>query len=242
MGALATLITGGSKRTLLRDKDDKADILLIDVTTKLTPQFESEATDFPVEDGQDITDHVRVKPIRITVEGSVSQTPLSWKQEVSGLITSGSAYAAKSLGGFGQSAGAVVGGALGANILKLNSNSQSSPAMLTFQILTDLIQNKRRFTLVDQYRRYTNLVMTSLTFPQDPKTGQKIDFSFTCKQIKVVSSQSTTIHKVHKDAAHSAGKTEKKGQQGAQEAQDGSLAYKGASAGWNALKGLVGGG
>jgi hypothetical protein len=38
--------------------------------------FESEVTDHPVEQGADISDHVRPKPVVVTVEGVVSDTPV----------------------------------------------------------------------------------------------------------------------------------------------------------------------
>jgi hypothetical protein len=38
--------------------------------------FESEVTEHPVETGADITDHARAKPVQISLEGIVSNTPI----------------------------------------------------------------------------------------------------------------------------------------------------------------------
>lgn len=48
----------------------------IDVELSSTTSFESEATEYPVESGADITDHVRARPIEVEIEGLVSDTPI----------------------------------------------------------------------------------------------------------------------------------------------------------------------
>lgn len=49
----------------------------IDVAVTEEHSFENEVTDHPVEKGSSIADHVRPKPNTVTVEGLVSDTPLS---------------------------------------------------------------------------------------------------------------------------------------------------------------------
>lgn len=48
----------------------------IDASISEDHSFDSDVTDFPVEQGANITDNVRPKPIVITIEGIVSDTPL----------------------------------------------------------------------------------------------------------------------------------------------------------------------
>lgn len=48
----------------------------IDATVTESHTFDSDVTDFPVEKGADITDHVRPKPLKISMEGLVSATPI----------------------------------------------------------------------------------------------------------------------------------------------------------------------
>jgi len=52
------------------------DDYIIDCAVTEGHSFKSEVTQFPVEEGADITDHVRVLPDVITLEGLVSDTPL----------------------------------------------------------------------------------------------------------------------------------------------------------------------
>lgn len=49
---------------------------LIDVEVTGDHRFPGEATEFPVEIGSDISDHVRNKPIELSIEGVVSDTPI----------------------------------------------------------------------------------------------------------------------------------------------------------------------
>ena len=49
---------------------------LIDAATTLEHSFDSETTDHPVEKGADVTDNTRPKPIMLTMECIVSDTPI----------------------------------------------------------------------------------------------------------------------------------------------------------------------
>lgn len=48
----------------------------IDVAIREEHAFENEITEHPVEQGADIVDHVRARPIVVTLEGCVSDTPI----------------------------------------------------------------------------------------------------------------------------------------------------------------------
>jgi hypothetical protein len=49
---------------------------LIDASLSETHSRNSEATEFPVESGADLTDHIRALPIELEIEGIVSNTPI----------------------------------------------------------------------------------------------------------------------------------------------------------------------
>lgn len=48
----------------------------IDVAVRESHQFPSEVTRLPVETGTDITDHIRNRPVVVTLDGIVSDTPI----------------------------------------------------------------------------------------------------------------------------------------------------------------------
>ena len=56
--------------------DGTLDLVQLDVYDSETHGMPTEVTEFPVEDGPDISDNVRRKPKTLTIEGYVSDTPL----------------------------------------------------------------------------------------------------------------------------------------------------------------------
>ena len=56
--------------------DGSVDVVQLDVYDSETHGMPTEVTEFPVEDGPDISDNVRRKPKTLTIEGYVSDTPL----------------------------------------------------------------------------------------------------------------------------------------------------------------------
>jgi hypothetical protein len=48
----------------------------IDVAVTIDASIVNDVTEHPVEDGADVADHVRAKPIRLVIEGVVSDTPI----------------------------------------------------------------------------------------------------------------------------------------------------------------------
>lgn len=53
----------------------------IDVAKVEQHSFENEVTSFPVEKGADVTDHVRARPISVSIDGVVSNTPIGSRSE-----------------------------------------------------------------------------------------------------------------------------------------------------------------
>ena len=54
----------------------KIGVFLIDASIRESHTFASELTAHPVEEGADVTDHVRTLPITLTIDGIVSDTPI----------------------------------------------------------------------------------------------------------------------------------------------------------------------
>jgi hypothetical protein len=58
------------------------DDFLIDVILNETHEFENEVTEYPVESGSNITDNVRPKPIVVTMECLVSNSPIGFLKDL----------------------------------------------------------------------------------------------------------------------------------------------------------------
>ena len=61
---------------------DGIGVVAIDVRLSESHDFESTVTSFPVEDGSVISDHILVTPFTVSVEGLVSNSPLSESENV----------------------------------------------------------------------------------------------------------------------------------------------------------------
>lgn len=220
MAIISLLLGGFQNRTTLRENASDADILPIDVTMQRTTNYENDITQIPVEEGLDVTDHVKTKPITMTVEGIISETPLSIEGQKAALITSGGSFAAKQLGGFKGGLGTAIAGAgagkLGAKLFQ----ADGSPAELGRAILEKLALNKTRFRIAVGKKILDDMIISRLSIPEENATGRALKFSATFQQIRVVKGQTVFIQKIARSAAHSAGSKTNLGAQASTQATE----------------------
>lgn len=145
----------------------KASIGSVEVDASITETHTgtAEVTDHPVEQGAAVSDHVRVQPATLTLEGFVSNTPLP--------LSSDPLTRRNSLG------------------VEFDSRS-SMDLSRAGQAYTDLERLKNAgelFTVVTMLRSYDNMLMTSLVVPRDATTGDGLRFSATFKQVRLATSR-----------------------------------------------------
>lgn len=198
----------------INNKDRFPDLLVVDATVSEVPTYEAEPTEHPIEDGSAITDHVKVKPITLKIDGIISETPLTLSAQLAGLTAAAGSVGGSIVGGFkggvANQLATIGAGKLGAKIF---GNTQS-PVVIARQQLRDLLLKKRLHRIVTKYEVFDNMILTSLTFTRDQNTGGSIKFSATAKQIKIVKSEVVTIDNIARSAAHGSKKTKLGQQQG----------------------------
>lgn len=150
--------------TIFNSKRAKIDTLEIDVVLSESHSADADATDHPVEQGVNITDHVRVKPETLTIEGLISNTPIP----------------------------------TAARAEKEQIWGDPGPAETARDTLTRLKNNGDLLTVITKLRTYTNMVITSLSFPRDSKTGNALKFSVTLKNVVVVRSETVKVNTTYK--------------------------------------------
>lgn len=125
-----------------------------------------DVTEYPVESGAVIADHVQMRPIELTIQGVITDSPLGY---------------------------AVIGNIQ--NLVRSVSTlfGQTSRSIDAFNELLELQKKRIPFTVVTGLRRYENMIMTELTVPRTAQTGGAIHFSATMKEVKIVSSQHTNL-------------------------------------------------
>jgi len=212
---LLSLITQNKpQRVSFGGKDIGNDLFIVDVTNSDAYSIESEVTESPVEDGANISDHARLKPIIYNIEGEISETPLTLAASLQSLVTTVGATVGRELGGFGQTIGGAIGGVaggFGASLFQETAN----PAKAARDKLEQLIQSKTIFTIITKNKKLENMILTSLRFPRSQGDGKKLKFSATAKQIVIVSSQTVLVKNIARSAANSAAGVQKLGTQSA---------------------------
>lgn len=218
MAIVSFLLNLNQVRTTFRENNSDTDILPVDVTTQRTTNFENDMTQHPVEEGPDVTDHIRTKPITMSIDGLISESPISLDSQKAGLISSGASYSNRALGGFkGGFGSAAVGAGAGKVGAKL-FQSGGTPAEIGRKVLEDLVTSKKRFRVAVGNRILDNMVMTRLSIPEDNQTGRALKFSCTLQQIRVVTGETILIERISTSAAHTGGKKTNLGGQATTEA------------------------
>ena len=143
--------------------DENGAVLSVDAVLVERHEMASRVSQYPVEDGGTISDHILNEPRRVSIEGFVTDSPLS------GLPVPG------------------------AGIIEAVALAGQSPTRGAFGFLESLRDDRMRVTLVTGLKRYESMVLTTLSIPRDGGTGQALRFSADFVEIEVVETQSVTI-------------------------------------------------
>lgn len=136
----------------------------LDAKISTTHIFGSSITEFPVESGSSITDHVHLAPVQLSIEGYVSDSPIS--------ILPTTMTAMKGDVGDG------------------NKYSYSKNA---FDILMLVYKSKTPLTVIDRLETYQNMMIERLEIPQSRDRGQGLWFTMSLRQISIASTLSAAL-------------------------------------------------
>lgn len=148
------------------------DAITLDASIKETHKSTVEITEHPVEDGAVISDHARTKPAEITIEGMISNTPVTRDQETRIIENAGVQIETTS----------VQDAILGA----------PGYAEQIFAQLETLRDTHKLMDVTTGVKSYTNMGIVSLEIPRDAKSGDAIFFSISLKEVRLVKNQTTT--------------------------------------------------
>lgn len=187
-------------------------VLTIDATIEETHTSTIDITDFPIEDGSVISDHFILRPKELSIEGIITNSPLTPYSQITGILSSGIVAASSKIGV--PIIGGLLGAGLGASIGGLLATS-SNRAKDAFHFLQQLQEQRQLFDVVTGIKVYKNMCLTSLTVPRRADTGQSIRFSATLREVNVVSSEIIKLPEsiIHPSVASSATKKTDLGRQ-----------------------------
>jgi hypothetical protein len=190
MADIFDIITGADKRvalSYLSGEDAEAlELLKIDATRAEEHTFKSKATQHEVEDGANISDHVIKGGRMVTLNGVISDDPIS--------IT------AAAVGGISGITGSLVGGLGGAvatgAISKIGSeliSTGSKPSKDAIDILEYIYEENIPLMITTSLKTYTNMIMESLTVPRNSRNANSLEFSASFKEIRIVENEVVEI-------------------------------------------------
>lgn len=157
--------------TVHRPSRTKIGDIEIDVVLTESSTDSAETTDHPVEQGFDVSDHARLKPVTLQITGIISNTPVGAVQS----------QRVVSLGGgvtFTSVSTERVGGAIGF-------------AERAAADLRKLLEARQLVTVTTSKRVYTDMMLTDLITPRDGKTGDALTFQATFKRVRIVQNKTT---------------------------------------------------
>lgn len=194
MGVVSVLFRRPQPTQVLRTIGNSITPLLLDATVKENFTSTAEATQHPVEDGADVTDHVIIRPNGLTISGIITETPF---EGLAGLVKAAGASVGSSigqaLGPFGTAVGAVAGG-IGAKSIASSifgsSDRQLGAVSAEFVKLRDA---KMPVDIQTGLQLYSSYILTSFTCSRDQKSGGSINVDLEFKELILVESETTQV-------------------------------------------------
>jgi hypothetical protein len=160
---------------LFRQGSTKIGAITLDVLLTENPTHSAEVTDHQVEEGANVSDHVRQKPDTLQLEGILSNTPVTGSQ-MTRVIESG-------------------GLVFDSNIFADEESPRGSAgyAEAAYKALLELKEAGTVITVTTSRKTYENMVIEQIQAPRDARTGDAIRILVNLKQVRIVSNRLTTV-------------------------------------------------
>ncbi len=176
--------------SLLFRQPKKAQIscLQLDASLSETHERSSIITDHEIEDGSDISDNIRLNPEKVTINGLVSNAPVS---DVASLVGTGVSTLTGGIqqllpGGFGNAVAVGAGVGLG-SLAGLVTSSPRNP-IDAFKYLEELWKQRQRFTIITSLTQYDSMAIENMSFPRSATIGGSLEFTISMKKVRIVKS------------------------------------------------------
>ncbi len=164
-------------------KDGEKTIIACDAILSEVHQMTAEATQHEIEDGSDIHDHIINRGRTLTIEGLISDDPITVLQ--TGII--------------GRTIATATPGFLRTKIGYGISGSKGKPSKAAFDSFNEIYDNKISVTILTGLKQYENMVMEDFNVPRSSKTIRSLEFTATFRQIRIVSAALISAPTIYQD-------------------------------------------
>lgn len=203
MGALSLILGKKQLRTSIGGNEDGTlAVLVLDAAESIEHAYGATPTKNPIEKGSDISDHIRLENVILSINGIMAEAPLSVLGSAFNVVTGAIGSKASVLGPFGSVAATAGVGSISGLIANRNPNDNQF-VKNAFKYLVELRDNRIPFNIVTSLQSYKNMVVTKLSFPQNAGIGGSLVFSATFEQIQLVETQMIVLAKVKNNSAAS---------------------------------------
>ena len=168
-------------------------VVSIDASMSENHSRKAVPTEFELETGETISDHIILKPFMLELNGIISDTPIDILQAA--LITGATAIL--------PPAGIVGAGVLGVAVSSALSGSKK-PSVQNFLALMNLQEQRLPITVVTTLQVYNNMFITDVSVPRDSQNGNVLNFKVSLVQLLIVSPQTVNVN-IYADPNLSAG-------------------------------------
>lgn len=172
--------------TILTNRKEPGRIgsLVLDAILSDSHEYSNDITNYPIEEGSDISDHIKRTPVSVSITGIITNSPLetlvALKESTIRSIADGYTTTLKE-----KSFDRVTGGFI--ELLSIMGENNST---------TINVRKPKLVELVTGLKVYQNMAMIKLSITRTPDIGEAIKFTATFKPIKKISRQSTIIPKI----------------------------------------------
>lgn len=175
----------GILNILFGQQKAKIGSITIDASVEETHESSADLTENPVEEGAKITDHVQLKPNTLTINGVISDTPITFAllDDITGIVNT-------------------VGRFLG----------KTSRSVDAYNKLVELQKTREPFKVVTGLKVYSNMILTNLSVNRTASTANAIHFTATMQEIRIAKTSTTGLSEsIAPDAKDIASKTKDAG-------------------------------
>lgn len=164
---LTSAISGLNKLFFGVGKHAKIGDLVLDVCLTEVITLSSTITEHPVETKEAISDHIFKNPLRVKLEGYITDAP----SKIFGVLDTPLMK---------NSVNSVL------NNIKalLPFNEATKPSIQAYQLLTSLHEKRELINVVTKLNVFQNMAIENITFHSDKNTGERLEFSAELIQIR----------------------------------------------------------
>lgn len=141
----------------------------LDAVLQETHDMANRVTEFPVEKGAAITDHIANEPRQVSMEGFITNSPVR-----------------------------LLGGLLD-RLVRVDVGATDTPrggmnyAEVVFEWLERLHKSRELITIKGHFKTYSDMALVTLSVPRDANTGSAIRFMASFREVRTIASRTSTV-------------------------------------------------